>query len=438
MSSAYRRRNTTGDRIVTHEATGPVLIGFILCLAIPYLLHRIPAIRKTIPLIVLFIIWAVFLSPSGLGAFAPEIQQRIISPELVRLCQNVGFFGIIMYLVKTGAHIEFKRGPESGRASLVAITSTVFPMVIGSLGALGLMSIFGTETFIGEHGNKELVVIAIALSCTVSALAVLSSIYHDQGLMGTARSRLAMLIATAHEVGVWTIVAYIFSNMHGLNSHQQSPAMTFGLAILFVVFMFAMKKTVLTWIGHSQWWTQLPSTVKILFITLAGFAACFSTHTIGVHYAFGAIVFGAMLPEPCKHMFEEKVGDICMIFINIYFMGALLSIDVDIASPVVITIYLVMLIITYAGQLVGATIPLKLTGMSWKDSIIQALDLTVKGVVEVVVNTSFLSVGLISPVLFTATMLMAATATAINVPLSRLVERRKGATHVAENTARAR
>jgi Kef-type K+ transport system membrane component KefB len=116
-----------------------------------------------------------------------------------------------------------------------------------------------------------------------------------------------------------------------------------------------------------------------------------------------------------------------MVLLPFFFISA--GLRADFAAPelnIVLLIFALATLVAVAGKMVGAAIPARLSGFSWRDTAILGSFLQCKGLMELIVLTMLLDAGILSAVSFSALLLMAIATTAITKPLVIAAQRLPG------------
>src|SRR6188474_3630521 len=84
---------------------------------------------------------------------------------------------------------------------------------------------------------------------------------------------------------------------------------------------------------------------------------------------------------------------------------------------------LAIIVLATAGKFGGSAIAARFTGMSWSNSLVLGALMNTRGLMELIVLNVGYNLGVISPEIFTALVLMALVTTAMTGPLVDLVQR---------------
>jgi len=360
----------------------------------------------------------------------PEVQKSLANPVALEWLNYVGNFSILLYLLEMGTHIKFgnlhsSTGYTHKDFLVITLTSSFLPLAIGTLVGVLLVNIF-PQMLVGEGQKAPLLTAAfIGLALTVSALAVMGSVLRERNRINSPYGQFCLKIGTAHEIVVWITVAIISSLLPHSEGHSTNPIVTLILAGIFCGAMFGLKLKVFGKISESKFWKELKEVKQLAFLITLGLAASVITETLGIHYAFGPIFFGAMLPEKEKILLSNAISKMAQSFLlNIYFVAAILPLKVDYSKKEIFIIATILILVAYLLQVIGTGLVLHLRKKSWEEALIVSFNLTIKGVVEIVVASSFLGVGLITPELFGVIIFLPIATAGLNTMLCNALEKR--------------
>jgi len=147
------------------------------------------------------------------------------------------------------------------------------------------------------------------------------------------------------------------------------------------------------------------------------------TDLIGVHTVLGAFVAGILIGESpilTRHIDEQLRGLIIAFFMPVFFGTAGLSADLTILKdPSLLLLTLGLILIATVGKFSGAFLGGKLAGLKPRESLALGTGMNARGSTEVIVATIGLSIGAVSPNLFTMIVVMALITTMAMPPTLR-------------------
>lgn len=147
------------------------------------------------------------------------------------------------------------------------------------------------------------------------------------------------------------------------------------------------------------------------------------TELIGVHVLLGAFVAGLVIGQSptLKAQIEEKLHSLVVaLFAPVFFAAAGLAVDLrSLRSLVMLRLALGLIAIASFGKLAGCYFGGRVGGLSGREATALAFGMNARGSTEVIVASIGLSMGVLSPIMFTLLVVMALTTTMITTPLLR-------------------
>ncbi|MGC4022116.1 MAG: cation:proton antiporter, partial [Cyclobacteriaceae bacterium] len=206
----------------------------------------------------------------------------------------------------------------------------------------------------------------------------------------------------------------------GKHGHNISFGYTIGLTISFVLIMLTLGRGVLNrilpWVNNKLAW---PGGVLSLSLSLCFLAAAF-TEFIGIHAIFGAFIIGVALGD--SEHFSERAKEIVHQFINnifapLFFVSIGLRVNFIVNFDWLLT--LTIIVIAFAGKIIGCGIGTRLGGFSWRESFASACGMNARGAMEIILGIIALESGLINERVFVSLVVMAIVTSMTSGPLMK-------------------
>jgi Kef-type K+ transport system membrane component KefB len=200
---------------------------------------------------------------------------------------------------------------------------------------------------------------------------------------------------------------------------------TIGLTVTFVVIMLTLGRgllnRVLPWINKKLAW---PGGVLSLSLALCFLGAAF-TEYIGIHAIFGAFIMGVALGD--SEHFSERAKEIVHQFINnifapLFFVSIGLRVNFFTNFDWLLT--LIIIIIAFAGKILGSGIGTRLGGFTWRESFAAACGMNARGAMEIILGIVALENGLINEKVFVSLVIMALATSMSSGPLMKWLLRK--------------
>lgn len=352
----------------------------------------------------------VLLGPTLFGeAFSAALFPLDVRPFLTALA-NVGV-AVFMFVVG----LELERTLLRGRGRLavtVAVSSIVLPFSLG----VGL-AFYLAANHAAEHRLGFLLFIGAAMS--VTAFPILARILKDRGMLGTTLGGLALTCAAIDDVLAWCLLAVVVL----VTGNGGGDQWLIVLGVLYVALMLWVVRPLLkrflkagTVIG--------PGTLGTLLAGVLLSAA--ATEWIGLHFIFGAFLFGVVVPreglDVLRHAIVDRVGEFnSALLLPVFFIVAGLKVDLSSLGPAGLVELALVLLVAVAGKFGGAFTGARLHGLPARESAALATLMNTRGLTELIILTVGLELGVLDRPLYSIMVVMAVITTAMAGPLLRVI-----------------
>ncbi len=358
----------------------------------------------------IIVIVAKFFGLSARKIKIPQVAGEIIAglligPSVLGLVNASDFLaqmaeiGVVLLMFSAGLQTNLKEMKNTGfKAFLIACAGVFVPLVGGTL----LYSAFYGWSAIGSEQFLKAVFIgcimtATSVSITVEALRELGKL---TGKVGTT----IMSAAIIDDVIGIIVLTFVIA----MKDPTVKPGRVVIQTLLFFVFAFVVgiacyhifKKV-------DQRW---PHTRRI---PIAGLALCLSFAYIaekffGIADITGAFVAGIILCNISDSDYIAEKMDInsYMLFGPIFFASIGLKTDISDMNLSILLFAIAFVVVAMATKIIGCGLISKAIGYSWADSLKIGVGMMTRGEVALIVSQKGLAVGLMSPVYFTAVILL--------------------------------
>jgi Kef-type K+ transport system membrane component KefB len=367
------------------------------------------------PLVIGEIVAGIMLGPSFLGAVAPAFSAALFPPQTLPLLEILKDLGLIFFMFLIGLELDpkyLKGGLKT--AVLVSHTSIVTPFSLGLLLAMLLYPLVSQQ---GVSFTAFSLFLGAAMSIT--AFPVLARILTEKNLQNTRIGTLALTCAAVDDVTAWCLLALAIS-VAGTNSMAAALPVIL-LALLYVGAMVLLGRPLLAQIAKF-----FSSSGKLDQSLLALIYACVilsavMTELIGIHFIFGAFLVGALMPkqEDLTRVIAEKTEDfVLVVLLPIFFAYSGLKTQIGLLNqPILWALCALVLLVAIVGKYCGTFLAARLSGLNRQDSSALGWLMNTRGLTELIVLNIGLSLGVITPLLFTMLVIMALVTTFMTSPL---------------------
>ena len=371
------------------------------------------------PAVVGEILAGILLGPTVFGMIAPGTFDAFFptSGASYIVFEGVIHVSVILLLFIAGLEVELQLVLSQGKQALsTSFFGLVFPL------ALGFVFPFYFPLFFDQGPDADTLTFAlfVGTAMSISALPVIARILMDLGIF---RSKVGMLVIAAamiNDLIGWLIFSVIISMM-GTSSANMSLVATIFLTLGFTIFMLTIGKgiinKVLPTINRNFAW---PGGVLSLALSACFFASAF-TEYIGIHAIFGAFILGvalgdsAHMPERAKEIVHHFVNN---IFAPIFFVS--IGLKVNFIQNFDLLLVLVVLVIAFAGKIIGSGLGAKLGGFTTRDSLAVGFGMNARGAMEIILGLVALKNDIIGQHFFVALVIMAILTSMVSGPLMRI------------------
>jgi Kef-type K+ transport system membrane component KefB len=367
------------------------------------------------PLVIGEIVAGIMLGPSLLGAIAPAFSAALFPPPTLPLLEILKDLGLIFFMFLIGLELDpkyLKGGLKT--AVLVSHTSIVTPFSLGLLLALLLYPLVSQQ---GVSFTAFSLFLGAAMSIT--AFPVLARILTERNLQNTPIGTLALTCAAVDDVTAWCLLALAIS-VAGTNSVMAALPVIF-LSLLYVSAMVLFGRPLLAQIAKV-----FSSSGKLEQSLLALIYACVilsavMTELIGIHFIFGAFLVGALMPKQADltRVIAEKTEDfVLVVLLPIFFAYSGLKTQIGLLNqPILWLLCALVLLVAIVGKYYGTFLAARMSGLNRQDASALGWLMNTRGLTELIVLNIGLSLGVITPLLFTMLVIMALVTTFMTSPL---------------------
>jgi Kef-type K+ transport system membrane component KefB len=346
--------------------------------------------------------------------FHGTITKALFPTSLIPPLTALADIGLVLFMFVVGYEVDLRliRGRERVAVG-VSTCSVILPLGLGA--ALGVWLAHRNHL---PHVSTFALFIGTAMAAT--AFPVLARILTDRGLHRTRIGGIALASAAIADVLAWTLLAVVVALA---GSSAQWKVL---LAIPYAAAMFGIVRPLLRRL--SRFYVQAGRlTPNVLAIVLAGLLlSCYATNWMGLHFIFGAFLFGVIMPrENVLGLREEILGRLeeisVLVLLPIYFVVSGLSINLSTIGSSGLEELGAILVVAIVGKLVGAYVGAQLTGVRGRNAGVIATLMNTRGLTELVILGVGLQLHILTKPLYALMVVMALVTTAMSGPLLKVI-----------------
>ena len=366
------------------------------------------------------------LGPSLLGQLAPGAQRWLFPPALIPHLGLIAQLMIIFFVFLLGANLPLGLLRGSGRrVTALGVGMVAVPVLCGILLAVGLSGVYRPPDV-----ALAPFLLFVGVSMGVTAFPVLIRILAEYGL---TRSRIGALGLTAAGIGdaiAWCLLIVVVTMVKGDSATVAIRTVT--LLIVFAMAVWAIfRPALLQFLAFAEKnpGARFCSTPVLLFSAVSG---AFITEWIGVHAIFGAFMVGMAVPRenaPVRDLTRIIERGVIAI-LPLFFAVVGLSLQIKFLGNLQDLMLCGLVILVAMTSKIGTTTLIaRSTKLTWRDSVGLGVMMNCRGLTELVVITTGLSLGIIGQNLFVMFVVMTLVTTMMTGPLlGRLKLDREGPT----------
>ncbi len=343
------------------------------------------------PQVVGEIIAGLLIGPSVLGIVnLSDFLTKMAEIGVILLMFSAGLETNLRDLIKTGV-----------KATLIACAGVFIPLVGGTV-------LYGCFYGFAEIGSRDfysavfigVILTATSVSITVQALREMGKL---KGTIGTTILS-AAIIDDVIGIIVLTVVV-------GLSNGSVSAGTVCLKTALF--FVFSIVVGLLIYKLFKFFDSRYPHTRRI---PIMGLALCLAMSYVAEKYfgiadITGAYVAGIILCNirDSEYIAEKMDINSYMLFGPIFFASIGLKTDISDLNMSILVFAVCFVLVGLLCKIIGCGLVAKMCKFSWADSLKIGVGMMTRGEVALIVSQKGLSVGLVSPVYFTAVILLIIT-----------------------------
>jgi len=360
-----------------------------------------------------------FGQPSVLGELAIGI---ILGPAVLgwlqpsELIHHLSTIGVILLMFLAGLETDVKEFVKSAYPStMVAICGVILPW----LGGFGVGWLFGydnhTSVFIGT------LLVATSVSISVQTLRELNQLHSKEGVTILGAAVLDDILG----IILLSLVLGFASSGESGDSWWAMGWMIAKMALFFVVTLLAGRFILPKMFDRVKHWLSAEAVSALGIVCALAFS--FLAEGFGLADIVGAYFAGLMLSlTPYKEELHHKLETVSFsFFVPMFFVSIGLIADIRSMDTDTLALIIILTSIAVVTKWIGGAIGARLAGFSSHRSLAVGAGMIARGEVGLIVATIGLNQKIISPELFTSTVIIVIVTTLITPPLLKLVFAKK-------------
>lgn len=368
----------------------------------------------------------VLLGPSVLGMVAPHVTGVVVSADgtPTTAISAGGTLAVVLLVGLAATELDgpFVRG-NARKIGVISGVSFVIPLVAGiGLGLVLPARYLGDGTNAGDGTSTTEFAVLLGVAMSVSAIPVIARILGDLHLLPTRLGRLILSAGTLTDLAAWVALAAVSAmvtvGLRGWHLPLTLLAMIGSIAVALVARpVIGRLLTRLESGGHDA------QSAAVMVITMVAGAA--ATDAMHLEAVLGALLAGIA----CGRRPERVVTPLRLVttavLAPVFLASAGLHVDLRaLASPGVAGVAVGVIAVAVVAKLVGGYVGARLARLSRWESMAVGSGLNARGVVEIIIATTGLSLGIFSEETYMIVVVMAVVTSVMAGPMLVAAARR--------------
>jgi Kef-type K+ transport system membrane component KefB len=349
----------------------------------------------------------LFLGPSILGHFAPQISTSLFGSGTAAQPQStiLGFvyeLGLLLLMFASGAETRQLFGRDERRqVTWLATVGTGLPFLI----VLAVGAWLPLQPLMGAANQRSALLLVVGIAVAVTSIPVISRIFHDLKILHTRFARLVLGVAVVEDIALWAVLAVALAIAKSGSVPQREIVQHVAATLIYLVAGLTLAPRLLRRIARARW-NILAAASPIGYLSVVLFfyvalAAALNVSTIFAAFLAGFAVAEANGGEALESLQKVSFG----LFIPIYF--AIVGFRLDLAHTFSLTILGTFMLAACALKLISVAVGARAAGFRGLDAVNLAIATNARGGPGIVLASVAFDAGIINATFYTTLVLMA-------------------------------
>jgi len=347
----------------------------------------------------------------GPTLFHGQIASTLFPTEVRPLLASLANVGLALFMFIVGCELEHAIVAERKLVPIsVSLGSTALPFAMGSALALFLYSSHG-----GQHERLGFVLF-FGASMSVTAFPVLARILSDRGMSRTQVGAVALASAALSDVLAWSLLA-VAVTVSGGAGQWRTLLLPVYVAVLFLVVRPGLARLAA---AHTR--RGKPAAELLVPVVVCLFLSCWAAEWMGVHFIFGAFLFGAIMPRDGLDGVRREITNrlepvTTVVLLPIFFVVAGFKVDLSHLGASAWGQLVLIMVVAVSAKMAGAYLGARLQGVANREAGVLAALMNTRGLTELVILSVGLQLGFLDEQLYSLMVVMAVVTTMMTGPL---------------------
>lgn len=368
------------------------------------------------PAVIGEMIAGILLGPSLFGLVMPVPHDWLFPVNDLASLGHVSQLGVLIFMFTAGAEWDMSRLRDRFKSTfMISQSGMVLPFLMG----FGLAGYLFAD-YAPEGVSQFNFSLFIGISLCVTAFPVLLRIIDDRGYKGSPIANVAIACAAIADASAWALLGIIIATVQSQSLASAIICTLTALAYAWLLIVpgrrFIAKQSVNDQ-SYSRW---------LVVLVIGVLASAMFTEVIGLHLLFGAFLAGIAVSsnQVLRNIIEEKIEPFAAaLLLPLFFAQTGLNTRIDMLSGREWLLCLAITCIATIGKLGATAVSARISGLSKPDAWRLGVLMNTRGLMELIVLSIGLQLGLISQSLYAILVIVAIATTMMTGPLLGLIDR---------------
>ena len=357
----------------------------------------------------------LIIGPSLLGAVVPGLDG-LLSPVPAGL-SAFATLGLVFLVVLAGTEVDLGAlRREVGGVLAIAAGGSLVPFLAGFAFGMGI-----PDAALPAGVGREVVALFLAAALSISALPVAVRVLVDLGALQSRVGQVTLAVAVAVDVFGWVVLAVVADIARVGRVEPVAVGRSLLLLVGFVAAVLLVGRPVVarlfTWAGR----TRSPALSAFTMTVVVTLAVASATLAVGLEVVVGAFLAGILVAPSLDGTASRAFQMTTLgLFAPVFFATAGLQVDLAVlAAPGALSLTVGAFVVAVVGKVTGVLLGARLSGFPRAERWALAVGLNARGALEIVVAAVGLALGVLTPALYAAIVLVAVATSVMTPPLLR-------------------
>lgn len=355
------------------------------------------------------------VGPSVLGAVVPGLGG-FFAPVPAAL-SAFATLGLVFLVVLAGTEVELGALRREIRGVLaVAAGGSLVPFVAGF--AFGLVI---PASALPEGVPRDVVALFLAAALSISALPVAVRVLVDLDALESRVGQVTLAAAVAIDVFGWVVLAVVADVARVGRVDAVAVGRTLLLLAGFVVVGLLVGRPVVDWLFERADRARSPALSSFSMVVVVSLAVATAALAVGLEVVVGAFLAGILIAPSLEGTASRAFQMAALgLFAPVFFATAGLQVDLGaLAAPGALSLTLGAFVVAVVGKMAGVLLGARFSPFAAAERWALAIGLNARGALEIVVAAVGLGLGVLTPALYAAIVLVAVATSVMTPPLLR-------------------